>query len=531
MSNVTDFYKHTIQKATSHVSPTILRRAAMLFAEDSSNDLGSTILRNVEDVPNDVADLLLSTGDPDILVMWISREGQTTDEILPRIKGERRVAVLSALSQNENLPSEVFDTILAVSKSVDLLSDIVGNSAASEETRKAAARKVLASLEKSKQSDSVKSKKLNYFVQSLRRAELSETILTETKEPWIIVQLLGMGAVTYGSSDILRRHVVSSVKEAFEGSVTEAAAVVSEAKELAAPETSFSSIAYNNPQAAKLRERYNEAVGLWAHMASIKMAFDSGSLELDEGFKSTLEKLAELSTVDGFSTREFGFYTWSPIGRAHHSVPEIIASSEESKATPISQITSEAELRSRIESARSNNLDFDYLSALTHEKMSAILLADCFAWIPVRLEVETLKELFSQKRYKLIVDMSVRESFRSFRHFYDQDILALVSSEDREEFFGAIYSYGREVATEAGQWEILLVHLLRSFPEKKLFNELPIEFLLSNSHTLSSDDRIEILNQLEELLGSDDAAWSVFETFLNDGGLTLGEAAEAAAAI
>ena len=105
MDTAINFYTGIIQAGAA--TDIIYRRAAALFEQHSSSALGVVLLRS-PGLPDELADRVCAAGGIDELVGWLSRPGRTTEQIIAKVKSEKRVTVLQALLDRDDMPPEIF---------------------------------------------------------------------------------------------------------------------------------------------------------------------------------------------------------------------------------------------------------------------------------------------------------------------------------------------------------------------------------------------------------------------------------------
>lgn len=89
-------------------------------------------------------DLALRDNDAAVVkAAWAARPGRTAEELVDLVRNEKRVTILSALAERDDLPADVYTAIAGTAKGVTPLLRVVGNTVAPDEARFVAASRYI----------------------------------------------------------------------------------------------------------------------------------------------------------------------------------------------------------------------------------------------------------------------------------------------------------------------------------------------------------------------------------------------------
>lgn len=131
-------------------------------------------------------DLLLKGSDyAAVKAAWASRDGRTVQDLQDLVKGEKRVKILQALAEKENLPEELYEAIANQSKGQGALTALCMNQSVSFETRKVAAKNFAIIAD---ELDGSRSSKLSNSVSAILTSspDLGDTLVEFTNNPILI---------------------------------------------------------------------------------------------------------------------------------------------------------------------------------------------------------------------------------------------------------------------------------------------------------------------------------------------------------
>lgn len=496
------------------VTEAVQRRALEVFksARRKSSVRGlAEALFNSNDLPVEIADAVCAAGGPDELALWLALPGRTADQIVSRLKKERRVKVLSSVADRDDLPGEVFENLVNASRNPKVLAKVCGNESVPEEVRVAAALRGINSVATSSQSGWTRKDRLSSVLAPLP-GELRDKALVQVDNKFVLFS----AASTHGVSPELAAHLYPMVLESSETGRQEFQEAADAVRDSQSGHHSFYGA-------------YEKSWWPVSFLPVVTEMANSGSLtpeqtgNLTKALTSYLEAVKDYNAAMSKNSRYYGTRDFA--GEFDNAIEALNVSS--GSAEPILESYTEEELLLRAQeiaaiSAPRSPLAFQVIvhSSATMEITELVYSKAVYTY---DMAGEALKDMFRNGRYDYAARLILNVRFTNI-----WDLGSYVSAAD--DVTAAITSLIRVLAEDpfgyyqAWAWKAIFESGLVT---DEVLWEIPVD-AFARLDSWDATTASTVTRMLSELLGDDAAVWSVFETLVNDGGITLREAAETA---
>lgn len=500
MPNLDTLYSHLL--VAPDVPETIQRRAVEVFCSKrkGNSNLAEAIF-NSPNLPAELADRVCEHGGPKELALWLAMEGRTKEEITARLKKEKRVTVLSSVADRSDLPLEVYENLIKASRNPKVLIRLIENEALDVRVRTQAAIKafnsssadrMMTTLVKAIPEESLSDivLKVDSFNAKLRIA--TNNVINEDAKRQVLSIIVGRFAdahekaeMTIDSLDMesqtnryYRTYLpqISAERDALSNMASYGAFTNEEINMLVEAIDRYVALIKTHPQANASQASYFQRYEV------------DPFLDLIEVLKVSV---AEIEPIDITCDRE------TLVNRASE-VAAITA-----PTTPLA-----------LDIIFHPEADAD-IADMVYRKVSSGAARD-----------QTLGLLLKEGRYEYVADLVIRGIV--FSWLSDEIIAAAQEpTEFIRVFLERYFAGNQERMHYAAQWALVTVLGSKHLTSDQV-KELPVEVLSMEGLEWTDTMRSNISGALLELLGDDEAHWSVFETLVNDGGLSLETAASTA---
>lgn len=125
-------------------------RALAAFKENTkANSALAQSLLKCNGLDDAISREVCKLGGAEEIAIWLTLPGRTSDEVVALLKKEKRVKVLSSIVDRDDLPVEVFETLIKATKNAELLAKVVANESVPNNIKMLAVAKGLKSLDTS----------------------------------------------------------------------------------------------------------------------------------------------------------------------------------------------------------------------------------------------------------------------------------------------------------------------------------------------------------------------------------------------